>query len=151
MWVTNRSSHLKFVREELFPHWGVKLLGEWLWVKVYKLKFTHTFSMYIYRSTDWPNQPTTHLLTLLISNPMQGGGGECISMNRVNKIMRHQIAIMIYNLFVIKIVVYCCILNSKDCRVVVFLLTVCMYSNIYSFLWIGDSERRICVTTRFSA
>ncbi|XP_062849171.1 N(6)-adenine-specific methyltransferase METTL4 [Trichomycterus rosablanca] len=34
MWVTNRSRHLKFVREELFPHWGVKLLGEWLWLKV---------------------------------------------------------------------------------------------------------------------
>ncbi|XP_060730158.1 N(6)-adenine-specific methyltransferase METTL4 [Tachysurus vachellii] len=33
-WVTNRPSHLRFVREELYPHWGVKLLAEWLWVKV---------------------------------------------------------------------------------------------------------------------
>ncbi|XP_066536913.1 N(6)-adenine-specific methyltransferase METTL4 isoform X2 [Hoplias malabaricus] len=33
-WVTNRPRHLRFVREELFPHWGVKLLAEWLWVKV---------------------------------------------------------------------------------------------------------------------
>ncbi|KAK3546285.1 hypothetical protein QTP70_025717 [Hemibagrus guttatus] len=33
-WVTNRPRHLRFVREELYPHWGVKLLAEWLWVKV---------------------------------------------------------------------------------------------------------------------
>ncbi|XP_046880017.1 N(6)-adenine-specific methyltransferase METTL4 [Hypomesus transpacificus] len=33
-WVTNRPSHLRFVREELYPHWGVKVLAEWLWVKV---------------------------------------------------------------------------------------------------------------------
>ncbi|KAI4890507.1 hypothetical protein NFI96_011444 [Prochilodus magdalenae] len=33
-WVTNRSRHLRFVKEELYPHWGVKLLAEWLWVKV---------------------------------------------------------------------------------------------------------------------
>ncbi|KAM9500998.1 N(6)-adenine-specific methyltransferase METTL4 [Clarias gariepinus] len=35
-WVTNRPRHLRFVREELYPHWGVKLLAEWLWVKVTK-------------------------------------------------------------------------------------------------------------------
>ncbi|XP_053089708.1 N(6)-adenine-specific methyltransferase METTL4 isoform X2 [Pangasianodon hypophthalmus] len=33
-WVTNRPRHLRFVKEELYPHWGVKLLAEWLWVKV---------------------------------------------------------------------------------------------------------------------
>ncbi|KAG9274065.1 methyltransferase-like protein 4 [Astyanax mexicanus] len=33
-WVTNRPRHIRFVREELYPHWGVKLLAEWLWVKV---------------------------------------------------------------------------------------------------------------------
>ncbi|XP_030636404.1 methyltransferase-like protein 4 [Chanos chanos] len=35
-WVTNRLRHLRFVKEELYPHWGVKLLAEWLWVKVTK-------------------------------------------------------------------------------------------------------------------
>ncbi|XP_053484254.1 N(6)-adenine-specific methyltransferase METTL4 isoform X1 [Ictalurus furcatus] len=34
IWVTNRPRHLRFVKEELYPHWGVKLLAEWLWVKV---------------------------------------------------------------------------------------------------------------------
>ncbi|KAJ8279802.1 hypothetical protein COCON_G00068680 [Conger conger] len=33
-WVTNRQKHLRFVREELYPHWGVEVLAEWLWVKV---------------------------------------------------------------------------------------------------------------------
>ncbi|XP_072544128.1 N(6)-adenine-specific methyltransferase METTL4 [Salminus brasiliensis] len=33
-WVTNRPRHIRFVREELYPHWGVELLAEWLWVKV---------------------------------------------------------------------------------------------------------------------
>ncbi|XP_068160236.1 N(6)-adenine-specific methyltransferase METTL4 [Antennarius striatus] len=33
-WVTNRQSHLRFVRDELYPHWGVQVLAEWLWVKV---------------------------------------------------------------------------------------------------------------------
>ncbi|KAJ8385841.1 hypothetical protein AAFF_G00181970 [Aldrovandia affinis] len=33
-WVTNRQKHLRFVRDELYPHWGVEVLAEWLWVKV---------------------------------------------------------------------------------------------------------------------
>ncbi|KAJ8376704.1 hypothetical protein SKAU_G00072840 [Synaphobranchus kaupii] len=33
-WVTNRQKHLRFVREELYPHWGVEVLAEWIWVKV---------------------------------------------------------------------------------------------------------------------
>ncbi|XP_063062615.1 N(6)-adenine-specific methyltransferase METTL4 isoform X3 [Engraulis encrasicolus] len=33
-WVTNRPRHLRFVKEELYPHWGVQVLAEWLWVKV---------------------------------------------------------------------------------------------------------------------
>ncbi|XP_062376756.1 N(6)-adenine-specific methyltransferase METTL4 isoform X2 [Sardina pilchardus] len=33
-WVTNRPKHQRFVKEELYPHWGVKPLAEWLWVKV---------------------------------------------------------------------------------------------------------------------
>ncbi|CAJ1082503.1 N(6)-adenine-specific methyltransferase METTL4 [Xyrichtys novacula] len=33
-WVTNRPSHLRFVRDELYPHWGVKVVAEWFWVKV---------------------------------------------------------------------------------------------------------------------
>ncbi|XP_019897230.3 N(6)-adenine-specific methyltransferase METTL4 [Esox lucius] len=33
-WVTNRSSHLRFVKDELYPHWGVEVLAEWFWVKV---------------------------------------------------------------------------------------------------------------------
>uniref|UniRef100_UPI003AAF5169 N(6)-adenine-specific methyltransferase METTL4 n=1 Tax=Centroberyx gerrardi TaxID=166262 RepID=UPI003AAF5169 len=35
-WVTNRPSHLRFVRDELYPHWGVEVLAEWFWVKVTK-------------------------------------------------------------------------------------------------------------------
>ncbi|KAK5849844.1 hypothetical protein PBY51_014146 [Eleginops maclovinus] len=33
-WVTNRPSHLQFVRDELYPHWGVDVVAEWFWVKV---------------------------------------------------------------------------------------------------------------------
>uniref|UniRef100_A0A3Q3VPC5 Uncharacterized protein n=1 Tax=Mola mola TaxID=94237 RepID=A0A3Q3VPC5_MOLML len=33
-WVTNRPSHLRFVRNELYPHWGVEVVAEWFWVKV---------------------------------------------------------------------------------------------------------------------
>ncbi|TMS09126.1 Methyltransferase-like protein 4 [Larimichthys crocea] len=32
-WVTNRPSHLRFVRDELYPHWGVEVVAEWFWVK----------------------------------------------------------------------------------------------------------------------
>ncbi|CAG10214.1 unnamed protein product, partial [Tetraodon nigroviridis] len=33
-WVTNRSAHQRFVRHELYPHWGVQVVAEWFWVKV---------------------------------------------------------------------------------------------------------------------
>lgn len=33
-WVTNRPSHLRFVRDELYPHWGVEVVAEWFWVKI---------------------------------------------------------------------------------------------------------------------
>ncbi|XP_054893151.1 N(6)-adenine-specific methyltransferase METTL4 [Poeciliopsis prolifica] len=33
-WVTNRPSHLRCVRDELYPHWGVEVVAEWFWVKV---------------------------------------------------------------------------------------------------------------------
>ncbi|XP_036378084.1 N(6)-adenine-specific methyltransferase METTL4 [Megalops cyprinoides] len=33
-WVTNRQKHLRFVKEDLYPHWGVEVLAEWLWVKI---------------------------------------------------------------------------------------------------------------------
>nr|XP_006634415.2 PREDICTED: methyltransferase-like protein 4 isoform X1 [Lepisosteus oculatus] len=33
-WVTNRQKHLRFIREELYPHWSVEVLAEWLWVKI---------------------------------------------------------------------------------------------------------------------
>ncbi|NXH12331.1 METL4 protein, partial [Bucco capensis] len=33
-WVTNRQRHLRFVREQLYPHWAVKTLTEWHWVKI---------------------------------------------------------------------------------------------------------------------
>ncbi|XP_066579515.1 N(6)-adenine-specific methyltransferase METTL4 [Amia ocellicauda] len=33
-WVTNRQKHLRFVKEELYPHWSVEVLAEWLWVKI---------------------------------------------------------------------------------------------------------------------
>lgn len=33
-WVTNRLSHLRFVQDELYPHWGVEVVAEWFWVKV---------------------------------------------------------------------------------------------------------------------
>ncbi|NXV10834.1 METL4 protein, partial [Cepphus grylle] len=34
MWVTNRQKHLRFVKDELYPHWSVKTLAEWHWVKI---------------------------------------------------------------------------------------------------------------------
>ncbi|XP_057681008.1 N(6)-adenine-specific methyltransferase METTL4 isoform X1 [Corythoichthys intestinalis] len=33
-WVTNRPSHLRFVRDELYPHWGVEPVAQWFWVKI---------------------------------------------------------------------------------------------------------------------
>ncbi|KAM6350339.1 N(6)-adenine-specific methyltransferase METTL4 isoform 2-T2 [Podargus strigoides] len=33
-WVTNRQKHLRFVKDELYPHWSVKTLAEWQWVKI---------------------------------------------------------------------------------------------------------------------
>lgn len=36
-WVTNRQKHLRFVKDELYPHWSVKTLAEWHWVKVSSL------------------------------------------------------------------------------------------------------------------
>ncbi|NXJ08614.1 METL4 protein, partial [Odontophorus gujanensis] len=33
-WVTNRQKHLRFVKDELYPHWSVKTLAEWHWVKI---------------------------------------------------------------------------------------------------------------------
>uniref|UniRef100_A0AAQ4RKM8 Methyltransferase 4, N6-adenosine n=1 Tax=Gasterosteus aculeatus aculeatus TaxID=481459 RepID=A0AAQ4RKM8_GASAC len=33
-WVTNRPSHLRFVRDELYPHWGLEVVAQWFWVKV---------------------------------------------------------------------------------------------------------------------
>ncbi|XP_075684472.1 N(6)-adenine-specific methyltransferase METTL4 isoform X4 [Rhinoderma darwinii] len=33
-WVTNRQKHLRFVKEELYPHWSIRSLAEWHWVKV---------------------------------------------------------------------------------------------------------------------
>lgn len=33
-WVTNRQKHLRFVKDELYPHWSVKTLAEWHWVKM---------------------------------------------------------------------------------------------------------------------
>ncbi|NWU64768.1 METL4 protein, partial [Pterocles burchelli] len=35
-WVTNRQKHLHFVKDELYPHWSVKTLAEWHWVKITK-------------------------------------------------------------------------------------------------------------------
>uniref|UniRef100_A0A8D0FUE4 Methyltransferase like 4 n=1 Tax=Strix occidentalis caurina TaxID=311401 RepID=A0A8D0FUE4_STROC len=33
-WVTNRQKHIRFVKDELYPHWSVKTLAEWHWVKI---------------------------------------------------------------------------------------------------------------------
>ncbi|CAL8313783.1 unnamed protein product [Merluccius merluccius] len=33
-WVTNKPRLLRFVRDQLYPHWGVRVVAEWLWVKV---------------------------------------------------------------------------------------------------------------------
>ena len=43
-WVTNRPSHLRFVRDELYPHWGVEVVAEWFWVKVGELWITTSFT-----------------------------------------------------------------------------------------------------------
>ena len=34
MWVTNRERHLRFVHEELLPHWGLQHVATWFWLKV---------------------------------------------------------------------------------------------------------------------
>ena len=34
VWATNNARHLAQLREELFPNWGLSLIGEWYWVKV---------------------------------------------------------------------------------------------------------------------
>lgn len=33
-WVTNRQKHLRFVKEELYPHWTIEVVAEWYWVKI---------------------------------------------------------------------------------------------------------------------
>ncbi|XP_064006421.1 N(6)-adenine-specific methyltransferase METTL4 isoform X2 [Pogoniulus pusillus] len=33
-WVTNRQRHLRFVRDQLYPHWALQPLAEWHWVKI---------------------------------------------------------------------------------------------------------------------
>ncbi|XP_053252416.1 N(6)-adenine-specific methyltransferase METTL4 isoform X2 [Podarcis raffonei] len=35
-WVTNRQKHLCFVKNELYPHWSVRGVVEWFWVKITK-------------------------------------------------------------------------------------------------------------------
>lgn len=32
--VTNRQKHLRFVKEELYPHWSIRSVAEWHWVKI---------------------------------------------------------------------------------------------------------------------
>ena len=34
MWVTNRERHQRFIHEELLPHWGLKHVATWFWLKV---------------------------------------------------------------------------------------------------------------------
>ncbi|KAL3160646.1 hypothetical protein ABBQ32_010569 [Trebouxia sp. C0010 RCD-2024] len=34
LWVTNRERHHRFIREELLPHWGLKQVATWFWLKV---------------------------------------------------------------------------------------------------------------------
>ncbi|XP_039277530.1 N(6)-adenine-specific methyltransferase METTL4 isoform X1 [Nilaparvata lugens] len=34
MWCTNSANHLKSVKEEIFPSWGISYLSSWFWVKV---------------------------------------------------------------------------------------------------------------------
>ncbi|KAI8849130.1 MT-A70-domain-containing protein [Chytridium lagenaria] len=34
VWVTNNPKYLRFVKEKLFPAWGLKHVGTWLWVKI---------------------------------------------------------------------------------------------------------------------
>lgn len=34
VWVTNRQSHQRFVKERLFPRWNVQFLARWHWLKV---------------------------------------------------------------------------------------------------------------------
>ncbi|XP_048364200.1 N(6)-adenine-specific methyltransferase METTL4 isoform X2 [Sphaerodactylus townsendi] len=33
-WVTNRQKHIRFVKNELYPHWAVHGVTEWYWVKI---------------------------------------------------------------------------------------------------------------------
>ncbi|XP_063155215.1 N(6)-adenine-specific methyltransferase METTL4 [Candoia aspera] len=35
-WVTNRQKHLRFVKNELYPHWSIHGAVEWFWVKITK-------------------------------------------------------------------------------------------------------------------
>lgn len=34
--MTNRQSHLQYVCDELYSHWGVEVVAQWFWVKVSK-------------------------------------------------------------------------------------------------------------------
>lgn len=34
VWCTNSPQHLKDLREEIFPKWGVRFLTKWYWLKV---------------------------------------------------------------------------------------------------------------------
>lgn len=34
VWVTNKRRFAEYVKEVLFPAWGIATLGEWHWIKV---------------------------------------------------------------------------------------------------------------------
>ena len=34
IWVTNKKRIVDFVKAELFPHWSLKMIAEWYWLKV---------------------------------------------------------------------------------------------------------------------
>lgn len=34
LWVTNRERHLRFIHDELLPHWKLSLVATWYWLKV---------------------------------------------------------------------------------------------------------------------
>jgi len=36
VWFTNKVQFANFIKDVLFPSWGVRIVGEWHWIKVTK-------------------------------------------------------------------------------------------------------------------
>ena len=79
IWVTNKQKYLRFTKAELFPHWSVKLVAEWYWVKV-------TRKGELVTDLDSPHKkPYEPLLLGRFTAKKDGPGTSCLSVTKGNE------------------------------------------------------------------